>query len=882
MDIRNKAYDATDPQAQLHKNLLSVGAELASATTVELDRAIERALERVGHLLGADRSYVFRLTPDLQYLDNTFEWCALGVTEEKHFNRFVPASHFPWLMTRLPKDRVITIPDTRAMPKAAAFEQREFQRQKIQSLVMIPLRTERLLGFLGFDLVKRAHHWTPSELEDLVALADILADALQRIEATETLGEAQRRLFKIASQLPGIIYQYRLFPDGRSVMPFISDRVDTLFGIPPASLRDDAMPLINRLHPEDRERVLESIRISGLQEQSWAEEFRAFDRDDQLIWMEGKAEPELLTDGSILWHGYLNNIQRRKQAEEALQEHVEHTDTILDHIVDAIVTVDRNGVICRTNASAERIFGFGKGELVGQNVSVLMPDHIGKNHDGFIQNYLRTGETWVIGNKRELVGRHKDGGEFPIELEVSPITRNDQVMFVAMVRDITERKAHEREIEELAFYDPLTQLPNRRLLQDRLDRVSAASRRTRNHSALIFIDLDNFKTLNDSAGHSVGDDYLKSVARALQSCVRRGDTVARLGGDEFVILLANLSRTLDAAVLAVKRVGQKIRQSLQQPFIYATGSHVGSSSLGVTLFVGNGVSTDELFQQADIAMYEAKAAGKNTLMFFDPAMQRMLADKLALERDIKKASEAGSFQLHLQPQLDVQGRVSGAEALIRWPHPERGMVPPGLFIPVAEETGQIVEIGRWVLEKACQQLAAWARHPLTQGLTLAVNISPVQFARHDFVASVEQALSESGAQAKHLELELTEGMLVADMDLVIEKMQALKRMGVRFSLDDFGTGYSSLAYLKKLPLTQLKIDQSFVRDILTDPNDSAIARTIVALANSMGMDVIAEGVETEGHLQALERLGCYRYQGYLFSPPLPAAEFMVFLEQHAP
>ena len=879
MDIRNQAYDAANQQAQLRKSLASAGVELANTAIVDLDRAIERALERVGHLYGADRSYVFRLTPDLQYLDNTFEWCALGVTEEKHVNRFVPASHYPWLMRRLPKDRVIAIPDTRRMPKTAVCEQREFRRQQIQSLVMIPLRSERLLGFLGFDLVKRTHHWTPSELENLVALADILATALQRIEATETLGEAQRRLFKIASQLPGIIYQYRLFQDGRSFMPFISDRVEALFGIASAALRNDAKPLIDRLHPEDKDAVIESIRVSGAECHTWEQEFRAYDRSDNIIWMEGKAEPELLQDGSILWHGYLNTIQHRKRMELILQEHVEHTDTILDHIFDAIVTVDRHGVIRRVNASAERIFGFETSEMVGHNVSILMPDHIGKNHDRFIQNYLRTGETWVIGNKRELVGRRKDGSEFPIELEVSPIMRNSQTMFVAMVRDITERKAYEREIEELAFYDALTLLPNRRLLMDRLERAVAESRRSRNYGALIFIDLDNFKTLNDSAGHSVGDEYLKSVAKALQACVRSEDTVARLGGDEFVILLSGLKENPDGAVAAVKKVGLKIRQSLQQPFKFANGSHICSSSLGVTLFLGDETSVDGLFQQADIAMYEAKAAGKNTLMFFDPAMQRMLANKLALERDIKQATEAGNFQLHLQPQLDVEGCVSGAEALIRWPHSERGMVPPALFIPVAEETGQIVEIGRWVLEQACQQLAAWARHPLTQSLTLAVNISPAQFARPDFVASVEQALNRAGAAPEKLELELTEGMLVSDMALVIEKMQALKALGVRFSLDDFGTGYSSLAYLKKLPLNQLKIDQSFVRDILTDPNDSAIARTIVALAHSMGMEVIAEGVETEGHRRALEALGCYRYQGYLFSPPVPAADFMAFLQQ---
>ncbi len=446
-------------------------------------------------------------------------------------------------------------------------------------------------------------------------------------------------------------------------------------------------------------------------------------------------------------------------------------------------------------------------------------------------------------------------------------------------RDITARKIAEDEIERLAFYDPLTQLPNRRLLLDRLQHALASSARSGRNGALLFIDLDNFKTLNDTLGHDKGDLLLQQVAQRLATCVREGDTVARLGGDEFVVMLEGLSENAEEAATQTEVVGEKIVATLNQPYLLAGYEHRSTPSIGVTLFGGHQNAIDELLKQADLAMYQAKAAGRNTLRFFDPKMQAMVTDRAALEADLREAVSQGQFVLYYQSQVDRDGRRTGAEVLVRWRHPRRGIVSPVEFIPLAEETGLILPLGNWVLETACAQLAKWADQPDTAHLSLAVNISANQLQRADFVAQVLAILGSTGANPQRLKLELTESLLLSDVENSIAKMSALKAKGVGFSLDDFGTGYSSLSHLKRLPLDQLKIDQSFVRDILIDPNDAAIAKMVVALAESMGLTVIAEGVETEAQRDYLARQGCHAYQGFLFSRPVPLDEFEEFVRR---
>ena len=466
-----------------------------------------------------------------------------------------------------------------------------------------------------------------------------------------------------------------------------------------------------------------------------------------------------------------------------------------------------------------------------------------------------------------------------IEFYIRDVRQSDPALLAAtrsigsQIGQFIARKAAEDEIWRLAFYDPLTRLPNRRLLIDRLQQALAASPRSKRHGALLFIDLDNFKAINDTLGHDAGDLLLRQAAERLSSCVRVGDTVARQGGDEFVIMLMDLSMAEEEAAVQTKIIGEKILAVLNRPYQFPGHLYHNTASIGATLFDGHIASADEVLRRADLAMYHAKAAGRNALRFFEPGMQAFVTLRAELETAIRQGLEHGQFVLYYQAQIDDAGCVSGAEVLLRWQHPLRGLVSPVEFIPVAEETGLILPLGRWVLETACAQLVAWSSRPATADLNLAVNVSARQFRQPDFVTQVVELLDRTGANPRKLKLELTESMLVDNMEEIIAKMSVLRALGVVIALDDFGIGYSSLSYLKRLPLDQLKIDRSFVRDVLTEPTNAAIVLTIVALAQSLGLSVIAEGVETEPQREFLASHGCGAYQGYLHSRPLPLEQF---------
>ncbi|MFM0207037.1 EAL domain-containing protein [Paraburkholderia sediminicola] len=475
----------------------------------------------------------------------------------------------------------------------------------------------------------------------------------------------------------------------------------------------------------------------------------------------------------------------------------------------------------------------------------------------------------------------KDGSLLWLSISWVPISnqRGDFIGFRTSGRDITERKKSEEKIRELAFYDTLTRLPNRALLLDRLRQAMVASQMNRVCGALMFIDLDHFKTLNDTLGHDKGDLLLRQVANRLSSSVDEGDTVARVGGDEFVVVLGNLSLDKAAATAETEVVGGRILAVLGRAYELNGVQFRSTASIGVTVFNGVQTSTDELFKQADLAMYKSKERGRNVMCFFDPAMQTAVLRRAELEVGLRHAIEQNRIVLHYQAQVVDGNYITGAEALARWEHPERGLIPPGEFIPLAEESGLILEMGRTVLASACAQLALWAARPSMAHLSIAVNVSARQFREPDFVDGVLAVIKRTGARADRLKLELTESVLVENVQDIIEKMSTLRAQGVTFSLDDFGTGYSSLAYLKRLPLDQLKIDRSFVRDILIDPNDADIARTIVALARSFNLGVIAEGVETEAQRDFLAVAGCHAYQGFLFCKPLPIQVFEQFVNR---
>lgn len=450
---------------------------------------------------------------------------------------------------------------------------------------------------------------------------------------------------------------------------------------------------------------------------------------------------------------------------------------------------------------------------------------------------------------------------------------------IAIVQDISERKQAECTIENLAFYDSLTQLPNRQLLLDRLKQALASSAHSGRDGALMFLDLDHFKILNDSHGHDAGDSLLRQVSGRLKACLHEDDTVARLGGDEFVVLLEGLSNQDLTAATQAEVIGERILAFLQKPYQLGENEYQITASIGIVIFKDYEESLEELLKHADIAMYQAKKAGRNTLRFFDPEMQNAVNSRVDIERELRRAIENQQFELFYQIQVDKSYRIFGAETLIRWIHPERGFISPGDFIPLAEETGLIVPIGQWVLETACTQLKAWQQNPAASDLTLSVNVSAKQFHQADFVSKLTDAIKRHSINPLQLKLELTESLLLENIEDTIVTMTALNKIGIQFSLDDFGTGYSSLQYLKRLPLMQLKIDQSFVRDIVVDSSDRAIVRTIIAMAKSLELNVIAEGVETKEQRQILLNKGCEHFQGYLFSKPVPISKFDELLEK---
>ena len=551
-------------------------------------------------------------------------------------------------------------------------------------------------------------------------------------------------------------------------------------------------------------------------------------------------------------------------------------EQVFESSYSSVMITDDQGNIIEVNPAFTRITGYTLDEVRGKNPHCMASGRHDKQFYSEMWRDISEAGHW----EGEIWNRRKNGEVFPSWLSINQIRdKNGKLLhYVGTSSDITKRKEAEAQIHQLAFYDPLTQLPNRRLLVERLQQAFSVGTRSGQHGAVLFLDLDNFKTLNDTKGHDIGDQLLVEVAKRLDACVREGDTVARLGGDEFVVILESLSTTSDEAAAQADMVAEKIRDELSRPYQLSNHIHYSTPSIGVVLFRGNLQSLDDVLKYADTAMYQAKTAGRNTIRFYDPVMQAAIEARAELEEDLRHALEREQLRLYYQVQMDSRNRPFGAEVLLRWQHPVRGLIPPAKFIPLAEETGLIVPIGLWVLQTACAQLRVWQNNELTRDLSLAVNVSAKQFRRPDFVKQVQRTMMESGARPALLKLELTESIVLENVEDTISKMRELKLLGVSFSMDDFGTGYSSLQYLKRLPLDQIKIDQSFVRDIASDPNDAAIVQTIIAMSEVMGLLVIAEGVETEAQREFLDLRGCHAFQGYLFGRPVPLDEFEVQLK----
>ena len=565
----------------------------------------------------------------------------------------------------------------------------------------------------------------------------------------------------------------------------------------------------------------------------------------------------------------------RNAAERVSRENEKKLRSVIDGALDAILTIDDAGCLVEFNPAAELMFGYQREQVLGRALSeIIVPPRLRKAHEDGYKRFVLTNQKHLFNQRVELTAMRSDGSEFPVELTLTVLKEDGLSLVTGFIRDISEQKKARQEIENFAYYDVLTGLPNRRLLVDRFQHAVLLSQRANTYCALMFIDLDNFKTLNDSKGHDIGDQLLMEVAKRVQLSLRAGDTVARLSGDEFIVILEGLSSNISQAYQQASEVAQKLLEKLNTSYHLGLFEFNTSASLGVTLFKDDQLNSfDAHLRHADAAMYQAKAAGRNTYRFYDELMQEGLDKRFALESALTSAIRNNELYLNYQGIVDIDQNIIGAEVLLRWGHHQLGEIHPAEFIPIAEKNNEIIKIGHWVLQQACEQLKAWEVHPLLGKIRLSVNISAKQFLYINFVKELREIIASADIDPDLLKLELTETAVIDNIDDVISKMKLLKKMGVRVSLDDFGIGHSSLIYLKKLPVTQIKIDQSFVHDVLTDSNDAAIIKMVLAVGKTIHCDIVAEGVEHLEQFELLKKFGCHYFQGFYFSKPLSAGNF---------
>lgn len=707
---------------------------------------------------------------------------------------------------------------------------------------------------------------SPIKTDRGMFFASALRDVTEQKLAEAALVASEERFRRMADASPAMIW----ITDIEGNPTFVNQTWLNFTG-KDASVIKDKEAWFELIYPDDRHDVFDKYYKNILDQTPITTEYRIRRADGEWRWILDQGVPTHDKNGEF--SGYIGSaidITNHKQAEADFRIAATAFDS-----QEAMVITDRETVIMRVNKAFCDSTGYSAEEAVGQKMNILKSDrHDQAFYTEMWKSINETG-TW----QGEIWDRRKSGEIYPKWLTITAVKDSTDTIthFVGTHIDISERKAAEEEIKHLAFFDPLTKLPNRRLLRDRLHLSLANCERNEMFNAMLFIDLDNFKMLNDTMGHDKGDLLLIQVANRLTATVRECDTVARLGGDEFVVILNELGRQISEAAIHAEVIAHKLLTILNQPYDIDHQQHHSTPSIGAALFNGKDTTIDSIIKQADIAMYQAKAAGRNTVRFFDSAMQAALNKRANMEEDLHKALLERQFILFFQPQVNSKNVVTGAEALIRWQHPKHGMINPGEFIALAEEIGLILPIGDWVMETACKQLACWSNLPERAHLTLSVNISVAQFGQPNFVEKVLALFTRFGINSKKLKLEITESILALDIEDIRGKMNELIKHGISFSLDDFGTGYSSLSYLKKMPLAQLKIDQSFVRDIIGDENDAAICKMIIALANSMNLEVIAEGVESVEQREFLAKDGCRHFQGYLFGRPAPIEEFETML-----
>jgi len=655
---------------------------------------------------------------------------------------------------------------------------------------------------------------------------------------------------------------------------YCSQEARHLLGLDRASSAASYSLCMRQIHRADRRGLKQSLAAVARQGQEFETELRVFDGEARMRWVHLIVLPPVEDAGRVrLIRGSVSSIAERRDCPESRHTDDDGLRAILDVACEAIIAVDQHFRIVLFNLSAQTMFGYSTDEVIGASIERIIPGHLREIHRHHMIDFVAGKPSQRnMGEAMEVRGLRANGEEFPVEATISRILHAGKPLYPVILSDITKRKSSEEKLRFLANYDQLTSLPNRGLFIQRLDRALAHAKRFNKGLALLYVDLDRFKNINDTLGHDAGDGVLKEVASRLMGCVRKIDTVARLGADEFVLLIEQLTDVRQAGT-----VGQKLIRNLVEPLLLGGHEYSITASVGISTFPTDGDDSVTLLKNADIAMYRAKEKGKNNVQFYAPAMNLHSVQRLTLEAGLRRALQREEFLLHYQPKVDIaSGRVTGMEALVRWNRPESGMVSPADFIPLAEETGLIVAIGEWVLKTACEYTCALNR---TGGppLRVAVNLSARQFAQPNLVSNVAIILDATGLPPSALELEITESMVMGNPEQAIQVLRQLKLMGISLSIDDFGTGYSSLGYLKRFPLDHIKIDRSFIKDIPEDTDDATITRTIISMAHNLRLKVIAEGVETEAQLNFLREHGCDEMQGFFFSRPLEKDQFLALL-----